>query len=329
MTCSKKHSILAILKILQDKTDIDHHITYDKISELLESDYGIKFERRAVARNIKTLIEFGYDIEIEHDGSYIVSKEFEDDELKLLIDNVLSNKFITAGFTKKIIGKLKDQSSQSLRRHISYVEKMDDWSKTPNPAVLINIGEIDKAIASNKQISFDYLVYDETKKLVLKHPEYKCVCSPYRMVVKNQRYYLMSQNSHRHALTYYKIDKIRNIEILDVNSDDINDLPSFTHGVNNQVLSDALPYMFSDAPKTIRIELKKDEFIDTVIDWFGTKVKLSRGTNGKYVVELKSSPLAMKYWALQYVDEAKVLTPPELVQDVKEELKKGLAYYDM
>ena len=328
MTCSKKHSILAILKILEDKTDSEHHITYDKISEILASDYGIKFERRAIARNIKTLIEIGYEIEIEHDGSYIVSKEFDDAELKLLIDNVLSNKFITSGLTKKLIGKLKDQSSQSLRRHLSYVEKMEDWSKTPNPAVLLNVGVIDEAIARNKQIRFDYLVYDESKKLVVKHPEYKSTCSPYRMVVKNQRYYLMSQNSFWHGLTYYKIDKMRNIEILDDDCDDINTLPSFTHGVNNQVLSDALPYMFSDPPKTIKIELKKDEFIDTVIDWFGTKVKLYRGENGKYIAELKSSPKAMKYWALQYVDETKVLTPPELVLDIKEELQKGLDYYN-
>ena len=69
--------------------------------------------------------------------------------------------------------------------------------------------------------------------------------------VKNQRYYLMCQNSSKHRLSYYKIDKIRNIEILDANSDDINDLPSFSHGVNNEVLSDSLPYVFSD-PQFVR-----------------------------------------------------------------------------
>ena len=329
MTCDKKFSIIAILKILEDKTDPNHPLTYDKIGELLESDYNIKLERRAIARNVKVLMDNEYDIEVGHDGTYIVSKEFDDSELKLLIDNILSNKFITKTHTDSLIKKLMKQASQSLKRHISYVEQSEKWSKTTNSDVFLNVELIDEAIAKNKQIQFDYMEYDQNRKLVPKHPEYKSVVSPYRMLVKNQRYYLMCQNTSKHRLSYYKIDKIQNIEILDANSDDINDLPSFSHGVNNEVLSDSLPYVFSDPPQIVKIECKDDHFIDTIYDWFGTKVRVYRGENGKLIAEVKSSLNAMKYWALQYIDAARVVAPIELVQTVKNELKQGLAYYEM
>ena len=329
MVGDKKFSIIAILKILQEKSDVDHPLTYDKIVELLQLEYGLSLERRAVSRNIQILNDFGYDIEVGRKGAFIHTREFDDPELKLLIDNILSNKYITQKHTKQLIDKLMHQTSLELKKHTKYVCASDEWSKTTNEEVFLNVELIDEAIANKKQIEFDYNAYNTMHQLVPRHKDKKSIVSPYRMVVKNQRYYLMSKNMERGTLTYYKIDKITNMKILDKCADDINTLPSFTHGVNNMVLSDALPYMFSDKPENIQIELKTPETADAICDWFGHRVKFMTGKDNRIIACVKSSPLAMKYWALQYVDVAKIISPSHLVNDVKRELQLGLDYYNL
>ena len=137
----------------------------------------------------------------------------------------------------------------------------------------------------------------------------------------------MCKDMRKDDLAYYKIDKITNIKLLDIAAADINSIDSFTNGINNAVLSNSLPYMFSDRPKNVELELDDEYGVDTVIDWFGKGVKFSHTDDGKIKAQLKVSLLAMKYWALQYVDVAKVVSPKELRLDIKLELEKGLEKY--
>ncbi len=327
MPNEKKLSIIAILKLLQEKSSQLHPLSYDKIVDLLKHDYDFDFEKRAVARNVKYLIDFGYDIVITSRGAYMNQGDYAEGEIKYLVDSVLSNKYIPRQFSSELINKLLNQTTKELKEHTKYVNAIDDWNKTPNNEVFLNIELIDEAIANKKQISFDYNAFNTRYELVPKHPDRRSVVSPYRMIVKNQRYYLMSKNTERGNLSYYKIDKITNMRILKADAEDINTLPSFFHGVDDEVLSDALPYMFSDIPTKITVELKDKSMIDVMYDWFGKKVNFIERADGRVVATCKSSPLAMKYWALQYMDEARIMSPASLVMDIKNELNKAIENY--
>lgn len=57
-------------------------------------------ERKAISRNISLLKEAGVDIESRRAGSYLECRDFEDAELHMLIDGVLSSKYITAKHSK-------------------------------------------------------------------------------------------------------------------------------------------------------------------------------------------------------------------------------------
>ena len=54
--------------------------------------HGIVIERKAISRNISLLKEAGIEIESRRAGSYLEERDFEDSELKLLIDGVLCSK---------------------------------------------------------------------------------------------------------------------------------------------------------------------------------------------------------------------------------------------
>ena len=62
-------------------------------------------DRRSVKANIIALKELGYDISIEN-GYRLMSREFDDAELRILIDSVLFSKSISTRQAKDLIGKL-------------------------------------------------------------------------------------------------------------------------------------------------------------------------------------------------------------------------------
>ena len=99
----KKLALIRVLQILERHSDSEHPIKHEKIVELLESEYGLTIERKAIGRNISLLNEAGYDIETTKKGSYLAERTFEDSELKLLIDGVLSSKNIRIKTNEKFI----------------------------------------------------------------------------------------------------------------------------------------------------------------------------------------------------------------------------------
>ena len=63
MEPAKKTLILNILDILRRYTDADHTLSQKDILDILEKEYEMKAERKAVRRNIQNLIDMGYEIE--------------------------------------------------------------------------------------------------------------------------------------------------------------------------------------------------------------------------------------------------------------------------
>ena len=51
----KKLALIRVLQILERYSDSEHPIKHDKIVELLESEYGLTIERKAIGRNISLL----------------------------------------------------------------------------------------------------------------------------------------------------------------------------------------------------------------------------------------------------------------------------------
>ena len=85
----KKLALIRVLQILKKYSDYNHPMLQEDIAEKLELDYGITLERKAISRNIQLLREAGYEIESTRAGSYLDERDFEDSELRMLIDGVL------------------------------------------------------------------------------------------------------------------------------------------------------------------------------------------------------------------------------------------------
>lgn len=168
----KKVALLRVLQILEKYSDIEHPLTHEDIVSYLYKDFDIEVDRKFVAKQIALLHEL-YDvlsspiviISDKRKGTYIEQRTFEDSELRLLIDGVLSSRYITAKHSKDLIEKLCGQANQYFRPRVKNIYSVNDWNKTENVSVFLNIELIDEAIETGKQLRFIYNKYGADKKL--------------------------------------------------------------------------------------------------------------------------------------------------------------------
>ncbi len=319
----KKLALIRILQIFKKYSDYDHPLLQEDIAEHLENDYGITLERKAISRNISLLREAGFEIESTKAGSFLDEREFEDSELRMLIDGILSSKYITAKHSKDLIEKLCGLSNKYFRSHVKNIYSVNDWSKTDNQALFYNIELIDDAIERGLQLQFDYNKYGTDKKL---HRTTTHIASPYQLILHNQRYYLMSQNEHWHNMAYYRVDRITNMTILEMPATPITTLEGFESGINYKELASSLPYMYTDKLK--RIEFKAHKcIIDQIVDWFGNEVDFKEADENNVMVSLKASPNAMEHWAMQYINFVEITKPANLRERIRKNLVNAFNKY--
>jgi len=321
----KKLALLRIWQILQKHSDYDHPLTQEDIIKYLEKDYGIEMERKAIGKNIADLRDAGIDIGSRRAGSYIDSREFEDSELKLLIDGVLQSKHITARHSKDLIEKLCGLSNKYFRSHVKNVYSVNDWSKTENQALFYNIDVVDEAIATGKQVQYDYNKYGVDAKL---HKSSFQRVSPYQLILHNQRYYLMGYSDYWGNMTFHRLDRISNMRIYDKPATPITSVKGYENGLDFKQIASTMPYMYTDTPE--RIEFIADEFIvDQIVDWFGKDIRMSvlPDNDKKVKVELVASPNAMEHWALQYLNHVEVTKPESLRKRIVDSINNAKGKY--
>ncbi len=318
----KKLALLRILQILEQYSDIDHPLKQEDIARYLDRDFGIVIERKAIGRNIFLLKDAGYDILSDRRGCYLVSREFEDSELRLLIDGVLASKHITAKHSKELIERLCSLSNKYFRSHVKNIWSVNEWSKTDNQALFYNIEIVDAAIEQGKQIAFWYNKYGADKKL---HKTSDHRATPYQMILRNQRYYLIACNEKWKNLGHYRLDRITDIRLTDEPATPLRSLPGHESGIDYKEYATSLPYMFTDQLENIEF-LAELGIVDQIVDWFGDNARIEQ-SGDKLKVSVKVSPMAMEYWAMQYLNSVEILSPASLRERIASNLEAARGKY--
>ncbi|MBO5077516.1 MAG: WYL domain-containing transcriptional regulator [Clostridia bacterium] len=319
----KKLALIRILRILERESDVDHPLTQEDIARILEREYGIALERKAISRNLALLEEAGFDIESGRQGSYLCGRTFDDNELRLIIDSILASKHISARDSKSLIDRLCGLTSRHFKRRVKYIHTVDQWDKTQQRQLFYNIEIIDAAIEAGKMIECDYNHFGTDKKL---HKSSFRRESPYQLILHNQHYYLMAYSTYWKHMSFLRVDRITNIRISERPLVPLRSIEGYERGIDYSVLTTALPYMFSDKPELIELEVD-EEVVDQIVDWFGKDVRFSRDGD-RLLATVRSSPMAMVFWAMQYAAYVTVLAPASIREKVAENLRKAAEKYD-
>lgn len=320
----KKLALLRILQIFEKYSDFDHRLTQEEIAEHLDKDYGIAIERKAIGRNISLLKEAGFEIESDRSGSYLAIREFEDSELKLLIDGVLCSRHINPKQSADLIEKLCRQSNKYFRSHVKNIHTVKDWNKTENSALFFNIEMVDTAIEQGKMLQYDYNKYGADKQL---HKSSFQRVTPYQLILHNQRYYLMGYSSYWGNMVFHRLDRLSNMRLYDKPAHPLRQIPGYESGIDYKKLSSTMPYMYTDEPERIEF-VTQPSIVDQVIDWFGKDIAVRKTEDeNKVIVSLWASPNAMEHWALQYLNYVEITAPASLRDRIKTSLTNGMEKY--
>ncbi len=210
-----KIKLLRVLEIMR-QTDEDHPVPVNQIIKKLKL-YGIEAERKSVMRDIYALRDCGYDILLHSDnkrGFFMASREFEDWELKVLMDAAASSGFLTEKNRKALIKKICSLASADSQKVLKSVTPLISSKQPGDPATKNNIDVTLKAISKHQKIGFRYTYTGTDLKKHLRHDGMEYTVSPYSVVRRQDRYYLIGNYEKYDTLSYFRLERMSGTEIL-------------------------------------------------------------------------------------------------------------------
>lgn len=311
-----------ILDILKDYSDENNHLTQQRIIELLKENCQIDCDRRTVSRYLDYIDAYHEkagkeEIEQDGDGCYLAEREFDDSEIRTLIDSVLFSKALSQSQAKNLIEKLKTLGSKNLSAKVSHICNLQELHHSDSPQMMLSLDRINDAIDGRKKISFVYNEYGTDKKLHPRNNGMKYIVNPYQIVANNGFFYLIGNYDKYDNIAHYRVDRITGAEVLDEPVKPKKEIKDFKREYNLPNHMAEHIYMFSGPSAYIKIQTNKS-MVGDLIDWFGKGITILDATDENITVRLKCNEEAMFYWALQYGPYVEVLEPPSLRERIKD-----------
>ena len=318
-TGNKKMLNMLILEVLRKYSDEDHSLTQQEIIKLLRQNFGMDCDRRSVKSNVESLKEMGYDISMEN-GYRLLSREFDDSELRILIDSVLFSKSISTRQAKGLIEKIRNIGSNYFNAKVSHVSNLPDIHRTKNKQAMYSLDTINDAISAKKKISF---IYNEMGMDLKLHPKRQepYIVNPYQIVANNGRFYLIGNYDKYDNVAHIRIDRMTDVRMLDEKAKPMKQIPELADGLNLPNHMAEHIYMFSG--KSIAVKLKTTaDMLTQLTDWFGGDFRITEQTGDEVIVRVTCNEKAMRYWALQYGPYVEVLAPEGLRTQIREDISQ-------
>lgn len=322
---SQKLKLLYLRKILLEKTDEEHTLTVPQMIDEL-AQYGIKSERKSIYDDLDALERFGLDIVCRKSKTfdyYVAGKTFELPELKLLADAIASSRFITEKKSKELIRKIESLASiyeaKQLQRQVYVMGRV----KTMNEKIYYNVDTIHQAISLNRQIAFHYFEYNVDKEKQYRHNGEKYVASPYALSWVDENYYLVSYYEKYDNISNFRVDKMENIEILEIPCISLPTKQNFSLAEYSKKVFN----MFGGEEQNITLKFD-NSLIGVVLDRFGNDISIYKADDNEFIIHIKAfvSPTFLG-WLFGFGDLVEILAPDSLIEYFKQYAYACLSQY--
>ena len=309
-------NILYILNILKEYSDEDHMLSIDEIKEYINDIYEVDIDPRTIRRNINLLKEkFDYDIVTwseNRKGYYLIKNpdiDFEPGEIRAIIDTFSYSTFIPKQMAKEIIYKCKNMQNVYENEKLKNYHVYSTNSKIENKEIVKNIEDISSAIYNRKKIKFNYYKYELSPTLKNVNTGVRTI-SPYAIIYQLQELYVVSLKDGKNTLYTYRIDRMKNIEILDekVNENISNDdVESFVKSTVS---------MFGNTSCEIEV-ICDNTLLDNVVDLFGENAIIKKFDSNRFKLIVKKDIEGFKRYVLTNLDMIEVVKPQELKNEIR------------
>lgn len=329
---NQKLKILFLAQILHQQTDQEHPLSAQQLIKLL-AQQGIMVERRTIYEDISMLKQFGMDIitvRKVQNQYYLGERDFQLAELKLLVDSVLSTKFITIPKSRQLIQKISALGSNYQAKTLQRQVHVQGRAKTINEKIYYTVDTLQTALEENKQIQFKYAQWKidskapNNKKKEYRHNGKEYKISPWALLWDNEKYYTIAYDAKAKQIRHYRADKMEFLEIVQEKREgkerfEAIDMSRYTQTVFG---------MFGG--EKIEIELQfANHLLDVVLDKFGNDITIYNVKEKTFCIEIEAVPSVQFIgWLVGLGLHVQVISPLSLRRQIRQELTNILGLYD-
>ena len=320
---NQKLKIFYIWDYLKENSHQDHPVRAAELISMLDQQHNISCDRKTVYSDIAALQDYGVDIVSipgKNGGYYIASRNFELPELKLLIDSVLSSRYLTEKKSRELIEKLCKECSVHDARLMRRDMLISGRVKSMNETIYYNVDAIQEAISQNRQITFRYFDWGIDGKRHYRAKDYQV--SPYSLCQDNEFCYLLA-HSPRYGVTSYRVDRISHISATE---EPRIPCPELTGKALNEH-ANRLFQMYSGDAVSVKMRFHRS-LTNAVIDRFGRDTMLIPDGEDHFVftVNVAVSPMFLS-WVIGFGSKARILYPQSVAEECKALCRAAMDQY--
>lgn len=318
---NQKLKLYYLAKIMVKMTDDEHFLTMPQIKERLE-ECGITADRKSLYDDMEALRTLGIDVILEQVGRnyyyHVGSKHFEIAELKLLVDAIQSSKFITEKksneLIKKLTGLVSEYEAMQLKRQVEVQGRI----KTMNESIYYIVDEIHTAISTNRRIQFEYLKWNLNKELVPRK-EGLYEVSPWALTWDDENYYLIAFDAEADKIKHYRVDKMRNIRIMDDRRLGKEHFKAFDMASYSKMNFG----MFGGTETKVKLKFKND-LVGVLIDRFGKDISIRKSDEEGWSETNVDVAISDQFfgWLFALSDGVIIASPEDVKDRYRQELLK-------
>lgn len=327
---AQKQKLLMIAEILANQTDEEHPMTAEELVGELENR-GIRCERKSVYGDIEVLRDFGLDIlktRSKKSGFYLVSREWQLAEVRLLTDAVLAAEFITPKKSRELTEKLKRMLSIHQAKEIDRQVFIENRKKEKNEEIYYNIDKLQTAIAQKRKIQCRYhrrlIKPDGTVGLDIK----SFTISPYAMLWFDDRYYVIGNNEKYDNLMHLRLDRMKSVVITNQTVRPFEEVSEYRGNFDVADYARKIANAFGGQTETIEL-LCKNEFLEQAFDRFGDGIRIRSRPDGRFSFKTEAAVSeGLVADILKFGEALEVVRPLSLRKKVCEAVQKMNAIYN-
>lgn len=317
---NQRLKLFYLLDYLLEHTDETHTVKAQEISEYLFNHYRIPVEQKTVYSDLHLLDEYGY--EVQYDGRTkgwrLIEREFDTQELQLLIDSVQASRFITQKQAKSLTDKLKAKASRFDRVLLDRRCYVPNRVRSVNDSIFYHLDDLHTAIANDWQISFKYFYFTPKKQKAYYKKGEQYTASPFALLWSENNYYLLAYEGGK--MKHFRVDKMDGIDIVyqkREGKEAFKELKLTERSL--RVFS-----MFSGEVKKVKMRFS-NHLANVVIDRFGQDIVMYPDDEKHFTIHTDIEVSPQFYgWVCGLGKAARIVAPAEVVEEMGNYVK-GIA----
>ncbi len=209
---------ICVLRILEKYSDPETPVTQEEIKELLNKEYGVNCERKALGRTLRRMRdELGIDIRCSRKGSWLDSRLLDDGELELLADMILDGRKPDPEQTASLLDKLCKLSSINFRYRLNRrLREREIWAARRNGLISdrTDVSEVRekicKAIKAKRMLSFNFSANGNW------HLSPCRLVSPQTLTFREKEWILSALDESGALLKEFPLAALRSVRVVDL-----------------------------------------------------------------------------------------------------------------